>query len=369
MSKKTIAPDEEALHSPRKPTAKYEKPALKKYGSVKDLTLTHCLSGPTDGGSAPNNKMNCITAPGQIEEHRHLLSESETQAAYRREIRRLVRPGDVVLDLGTGTGVHTLFALEAGAKKVYAVDSNLFIHVAREVIEKNGYAAQVEFIRGDSRFIDLPEKVDVMISNIGFFYSVTCLPQATRSFLKPGGRSLPLAARLSVGPYRDERFFAENIDFWNRKHFGFDFSPALKVSSHHPHYRPIDLAKFVAPPSPLPLLHFAEFKGSLAFEFETIIASDGPVHGLAGWYDFFSDAGMFLSLSPPLESKIWNHFILPFAQPLQAKANERWTVKIEAQFPSADQTSIWNWTVESQNQTKISQSSFASLLPDFPVFA
>jgi protein arginine N-methyltransferase 3 len=46
----------------------------------------------------------------------------------------------VVLDVGCGTGVLSLFAARAGAKKVFAVDASNIAEKAEEIIKVNGYA-------------------------------------------------------------------------------------------------------------------------------------------------------------------------------------------------------------------------------------
>ena len=74
-----------------------------------------------------------------LAEHEEMLSDSVRVQAYHRGIRRNVRPGDVVVDLGTGTGLLAFMASRAGAKKVYAVEHSDFIEIAREIGRHNGF--------------------------------------------------------------------------------------------------------------------------------------------------------------------------------------------------------------------------------------
>jgi len=94
------------------------------------------------------------------EKHRILLQDQGTQNLYRRAIRESVKPGDTVLDLGTGTGIHAFFASQAGAGKVFAIEVDDVIHLARKLARHNGYSEKIHFLQGLSSEIKLPRKVN-----------------------------------------------------------------------------------------------------------------------------------------------------------------------------------------------------------------
>lgn len=68
-----------------------------------------------------------------------------------------MRPGDVVLDLGCGTGILGLLACRAGAARVYAVDEGKVIAIAKALARANGVADRITFIEGHSTRISLSE--------------------------------------------------------------------------------------------------------------------------------------------------------------------------------------------------------------------
>ena len=71
--------------------------------------------------------------------------------------------------MGTGTGILSFFAVQAGARKVYAVEASGAAEIARLLIHANGYSDRIEVINGKIEEIQLPEKVDIIISEpIGF---------------------------------------------------------------------------------------------------------------------------------------------------------------------------------------------------------
>jgi len=139
-----------------------------------------------------------------LAEHEEMLSDSVRVNAYREGIRRNVRPGDVVVDLGTGTGLLAFMASRAGAKKVYAVEHSDFIEVAREIAAHNGFT-NIEFVQANSREFTPPEKVDVVLheqmgDELFNENMVQNLLDVRDRFLRPHGRILPARFRLFVEP-------------------------------------------------------------------------------------------------------------------------------------------------------------------------
>ncbi len=92
------------------------------------------------------------------------LIDEERTAAFKTAIEKTVRPGDVVVDAGSGSGVMAMFAADAGAKKVYALefDENN-IKVLQAIFSANGYGDRIQVIQGDATTLKLPEKVDVIV--------------------------------------------------------------------------------------------------------------------------------------------------------------------------------------------------------------
>ncbi|MBW1856593.1 MAG: 50S ribosomal protein L11 methyltransferase, partial [Deltaproteobacteria bacterium] len=116
-------------------------------------------------------------------------------------IFQAVKKGDLVVDIGTGTGILAFFALQAGAEKVYAIESGPFIEVAKKTARENGLIDRIEFIRKDSREAEIPEPADLLITetigSLGIDESIAdILADGRKRFLKQGGKIIP--AGLSV---------------------------------------------------------------------------------------------------------------------------------------------------------------------------
>jgi predicted RNA methylase len=95
------------------------------------------------------------------------LLDRERTLALREAIRRAVCPGDVVVDAGTGSGILALFAAEAGAGKVYAVDVDPeSLALARRGVAASPYSDRIEVVEADAREFTTPAPADVVIAEM-----------------------------------------------------------------------------------------------------------------------------------------------------------------------------------------------------------
>ena len=86
--------------------------------------------------------------------------------AYAEALRKTVRKGAVVLEIGTGPGIFAVLACQVGASRVYAIEPNEIIQVAREVAAANGCADKIEFFEEFSDRVTLPLRADVILSDL-----------------------------------------------------------------------------------------------------------------------------------------------------------------------------------------------------------
>ncbi len=91
-----------------------------------------------------------------------MLADTVRNKSYHDAIKRYIKPGDVVVDLGTGTGILSFYAAEQKPKRIYAIDHSDIIKVARRIAEHNNIS-NIEFVQTNSRDFAPPENVDIIL--------------------------------------------------------------------------------------------------------------------------------------------------------------------------------------------------------------
>src|SRR5436190_5137183 len=137
--------------------------------------------------------------------HRALIEDSVRTNAYAEAIARVVRAGDVVLDLGSGSGVLAILACRAGAQRVYAIEQGHMADVAVMLAANNGCGDRVEVIHERSFDVELPERADVLITetlgNLGFDEEIVpAVIDIRERLLTSAPRVIPARVALLAAP-------------------------------------------------------------------------------------------------------------------------------------------------------------------------
>jgi len=283
-----------------------------------------------------------------VDEHRQYLADQARLSAFRRAINEVVKPGEVVLDLGAGTGIMGLLACEAGAQRIYSIDAGGMIEIARSLCRANGFQDRVTFIQGYSCHVELPERVDVVVADqigrFGFEAGVLeYFSDARARFLKPDGKLIPRQIDLIVAPVECPEMW-EQVDFWNNSMTGFDLRSVRTwaVNTGYPvKYRPDHLLGTPAIGASLDLVSAAPTPFGL--KAEIIVQRIGTLHGIGGWFGAQLSESASMSNSPLAPQRINRHNVFfPIDQPVTVALGDQ--IQIEMRILPADL--IVTWKVE-----------------------
>lgn len=233
--------------------------------------------------------------------HSLMLNDSVRMESFKKAIFEVVKKGDIVCDLGTGTGVLAQWALEAGAKCVYGIDFNKnIIELAKlNLIE---FGERFIPILGNSLDIELPEKVNVVISEtIGNFADnencILYLKDAKHRFLKSGGVMIPSNLEQVLVPVHSPRL-SRQIE-------------KLNLSLNY-YETVIPKQDYVANPITVNQFNFGlDNLVEYQKEFSVQLNNDLSITGFKGWFIAQLSPNIILDTEKVKTDSSWNHFYFP----------------------------------------------------------
>jgi protein arginine N-methyltransferase 1 len=282
--------------------------------------------------------------------HTALVADSARTDAYQRAISETVKDGDVVVDLGTGTGILAFFACQAGAKKVYAIEKQEIIEVAKEIARVNNIEKRIVFIKDISTEVTLPEKADVLLSELigNFAYTENLLHfvlDARNRFLKKDGALIPSSIEMFLVPVEAPRNYDE-VAFWNQNLYGINFLPAHKVNMNSLHQCQIEVESFLSHPVLINDIDFNKIQKPEELYLDKavsfVIDRPGILHGLAGWFDIHLSKNVLLSTSPALPVTHWENTFFPIEKPTKVAKGDTVKAGVTAAPWQGDIAYSWN---------------------------
>jgi SAM-dependent methyltransferase len=284
-----------------------------------------------------------------LQRYREMIDDPVRLGAFQRAIAAVVRPGDVVADIGCGLGTYALFAARAGARRVFAVDDARIMAVAREVVRDNDGDKTIECFAGYSTELTPPEPCDVVIfedylTTLMSPHKVRVVRDLAARWRKPGGKLLPPRARLWLAPVEDpEGHLAIDRFHWTRDRiFGIDFSATRRHVFATAHPRKLGTNALLTPPELLHDYDLLQLGGAELSATRTLTATrDGVVHGLLLWFDL-ELGGTWLGTGPLAPPSAWQQTLFPLAEPLAVAAGAPLDVSLEA-TPHGEQLA-WRWS-------------------------
>lgn len=287
-----------------------------------------------------------------INYHLNMLMDDVRTKSYGQAISQVVRKGDVVLDIGCGSGILSFLACRAGARHVYAIESEDVIKIAKLVAKKLGFQDQITFYQALSFDVELPELVDVILTEtmgtFGFEEGILgSLTDARKRFLKEGGRLIPNEVDLFLAPVELPQFYKHVIDFWVAGCQGFDFSPVRDLTVNNFHPLKLHKDSFLCEASRVEQI---EFLGTSRTEVDAHISfyatRRGRLHGLAGWFDAELNTGLHISNGPADKGSHWGLAFFPINQPVSVNQGNC----IQAKISSTQNGENWHWSVSVNGQ-------------------
>jgi protein arginine N-methyltransferase 1 len=299
-----------------------------------------------------------------------MIADDARMDAYSEALRRAVKPDSIVLDIGAGTGVFALLACQFGARRVYAIESADAIQIAREVAAANGYADRIECIQKLSTDVTLPERADVVISDLRgrlpfLGRHISSIADARARLLKPGGTLISRRDDVWAAIVEAEETYDEYLGHWNK--YDFDMTAARRIVTNTIGWKiKKDGAEILlAEPRLWTTLDYATISDpNVAGEMGFDVTRDGTAHGMLVWFDATMAEGVGFSNAPGAAkpAKVYGRSFFPWPQPVELKEGDRIDARLEARLVGDNYVYRWETTIKSRDSERVkacfNQSTF-----------
>lgn len=296
--------------------------------------MSEPLSGTTEEqNSIFNNRTDAASASqyfqfyGYLSQQQNMMQDYVRTSTYQKAILSNVEDfkDKVVLDVGAGSGILSFFALQAGAKKVYAVEASSMAKHAQLLVQSNNLASRIEVIAGKLEEIKLPEPVDVIVSEpMGYMLfnerMLETYLHAKKWLRSPQhGKMYPARGDLHVAPFSDAQLYMEQTNkanFWFSKDFhGIDLRALHSAATNEYFRQPIVDTFDIRICMAKTVRHIVDFQSAhendlhcISIPLEFVANQTGHIHGLAFWFDVAfigSCQTVWLSTSPSQPLTHW----------------------------------------------------------------
>lgn len=299
-----------------------------------------------------------------LHDYVRMIADRSRTEAYVRALQASVRPGCVVADIGTGAGIFALVACQLGARRVYGIETNDAIEVAKELAIENGVADRVVFIKDDASRIALPERADVVVSDLrgGMPSGALVLAHVRRKILAEDGVLIPLKDVLKVAVVASPLVYERAVGTLEANGVSLGALRSRMCNSVHKDrtraLRPRDLITSAATWATIDYATITPepVHGQARWTMER----DATGHGLLLWFDAVLTDGIGFSTAPGLEC-VHPQLFLPWTEPVGLHTGDRVVIDLWAQ-PDG---SSWGWNSEifqakAGSRIHLKQSTFLS---------
>lgn len=298
-----------------------------------------------------------------LAQHGLMIADQTRTGAYAKALERAVRPGAVVVDLGAGSGIMSLLACRLGAARVYAIEPDEVIEVARQLARDNGYEDRIEFIQDVSTNVSLPQRADVIVADLRgilplFQSHLPSLADARERFLASGGTMIPSRDTLWAAVVEAPHAFGEVVGPWRNECHGLSLKAGMRFATNSWRRWPMDPECSLAGPQcwadldytrPLSTNH----RGAVEFR----VARPGTGHGLLVWFDTVLVEGVGYSNAPGQPPMVYGAMFFPWPTEVALAEGDTVSVGLRADLVGANYE--WSW------ESSVSGGSSAQSKADF----
>jgi protein arginine N-methyltransferase 1 len=279
-----------------------------------------------------------------------MIANAPRVEPYVEALRRSVTPDSVVLDLGCGQGLFALLACRFGARRVYAVEPDNVINIAREAAAANGFAHRIEFFQNVSTEVTLPEPATIIISDLRgvlpwFQRHIPSIIDARKRLLAPGGVLIPRRDTLWAALVEAPEQYEEIVGPWRNRLYDVDLSGGVSKITNTWRKTRFKADELLTEATRWATLDYHQVESAdTRAEISLRVERPGVAHGIAVWFDAELAEGIGFSNRPGAPELIYGNGLFPFPRRVEVREGERVEVKLSADMVQDDY--VWTWDTD-----------------------
>jgi len=268
--------------------------------------------------------------------------------AYAAALRKTVRAGSIVVEIGTGPGIFAVLACQFGASRVYAIEPAEIVQVAREVAAANGCADKIEFLEELSTRVTLPARADVILSDLRgvlplFQHHIPAIVDARRRFLAPGGTMIPQEDTLWAAIVEAPKRYEELVGPWEDNPLGQDLGPARQLAVNNIEKVSVNPGQLLTAHRLWTTVDYASVENQdVRGELEWTVERAGTGHGIVVWFDTDLAEGVGFSNAPGAPETVYGSLFFPWTQAVTLAQGQTVCVSLAAKL--VENEYVWRWT-------------------------
>ena len=288
-----------------------------------------------------------------------MIADRVRMDACVRALRQVMEPGAVVVDIGTGTGIFAMLACQFGARRVFAIEPDDAIQVAREIAAANGFADRIEFFQERSTKVVLPERSDVIISDLRgvlplYQHHIFSIADARERLLAPGGRLIPERDALWAAVTEAPEVYRRVAMPWGDDTHRVDMERARRIVTNTWSKRRIKPEQILLSPQVWATLDYNSVaEPDIGAEIVWTVEHPGTADGLVVWFDATLADGIGFSNGPGEPELIYGNAYFPLSEPVPLEIGDTVTVALHADLVRDDY--VWRWNTRILGHGKAAQ--------------
>lgn len=285
----------------------------------------------------------------ELHDYLAMMADERRTRAYLDAMSAVIRPGDHVLELGTGFGYFAVHACRLGAAHVWAIEPNDAVSLGRAIAEAHGVADRITFIQDYAERVQLPRRADVLVEDMrgtsplnGARLAV--LADAARRLLVPSARRIPLWDDLIVAPCEFPPVLGHVAHDAPDDVDGISIGAIRRVARQAVFSQVVAEKALLAPGAAWARLDFARLEEPHVEGAARFVASrDGDLGGLACWFATELAPGIGFDTSPARRGSVYGATFLPLERPVPLRRGDEVNARLRARYDAGDY--VWAWEV------------------------